>query len=399
MGMIRRLLRATLWLLLLGTMSMAGLLLALWLRHNQDVVLPAPGGPFAVGRVGYDWVDQARPETLRPEINAQRELMVWVWYPAAPPHGAAPAPYLPENWAAAIAQDGGAGAFLAQNLGHVHAHAVADAPLASTSNTFPVLLLEPGYGHIATDYSVLAEDLASHGYVVVGVTPTYSASVVVFPDGRVARRTPEGSIPEDSPDAARPVLDRLVAVWAADDQFALDQMTHLNAADPAGRFTGRLDMANVGALGHSLGGAAAAQFCHVDQRCKAGVDLDGTLYSDVVRAGLSQPFMFIWSEPDDPTDAEWQHSTRDANAVFATLPHGYQVTVHGARHFNFADMAVLYAPAFHMLGALGPIDGQRGLAITTTYVRAFFDSSLKQQTPALLANSASDPPDVQIERR
>ncbi len=379
--------------------GMAGLLLALWLRHNQDVVLPAPSGPFTVGRVGYDWVDQARPETLRPDTNAKRELMVWVWYPAAPPPGAAPAPYLPEKWAAAIEQDGVLSAFLTQNLVHVHAHAVADAPLAPAPNTFPVLLLEPGYGHIATDYSVLAEDLASHGYVVVGVTPTYSANIVVFPDGRVARRTPEGSIPENSPDAARPVLNRLVAVWTADDQFALDQMMRLNATDPDGRFTGRLDMAEVGALGHSLGGAAAAQFCHIDRRCKAGVDLDGTLYSEVVRAGLSQPFMFIWSEPANPNDAESQRSARDANAVFATLPHGYQMTVHGARHFNFADVAVLYAPAFHWLGALGTIDGQRGLAITTTYVRAFFDNSLKQQATPLLDNPASDPPDVQIERR
>lgn len=378
---------------------MAGLLLALWLRHNQDVALPAPGGPFAVGRVGYDWVDQARPETLRPGANARRELMVWVWYPAAPPPGAAPAPYLPAAWAAAIEQESVLGAFLTQNPAHVHAHAVADAPLAPAPRAFPVLLLEPGYGRIATDYTVLAEDLASHGYVVVGITPTYSASVVVFPDGRVARRTPEGSIPENAPDAARPVLDRLVAVWAADDQFALDQMARMNAADSAGRFTGRIDITKVGALGHSLGGAAAAQFCHVDRRCTAGVDLDGTLYREVVRAGLSQPFMFIWSEPDNPTDPEAQRSARDANAVFATLPHGYQVTVHGARHFNFSDMAVLYAPAFHLLGALGPIDGLRGLTITATYVRAFFDSSLKQHATPLLDDPASDPPDVHVERR
>ena len=36
--------------------------------------------------------------------------------------------------------------------------------------------------------------------------------------------------------------------------FALDRLERLNASDPSGRFTGRLDMDRVGVLGHSLGG-------------------------------------------------------------------------------------------------------------------------------------------------
>ncbi len=56
---------------------------------------------------------------------------------------------------------------------------------------------------------------------------------------------------------------------------------------------------------------------------------------------------------------------------------GYQLTVKGARHFNFADMAVLFVPAAKLQGALGTIAGDRGVAITRAYVRAFFDRSLK----------------------
>jgi predicted dienelactone hydrolase len=43
------------------------------------------------------------------------------------------------------------------------------------------------------NYSILAEDLASHGYVVVGFDAPYRTYVVVFPDGRVMRRTPENN--------------------------------------------------------------------------------------------------------------------------------------------------------------------------------------------------------------
>jgi predicted dienelactone hydrolase len=45
-----------------------------------------------------------------------------------------------------------------------------------------VLIMGPGLGAAASDYTVLAEDLASHGYIVVGYTPTYSTDVT-FPDG------------------------------------------------------------------------------------------------------------------------------------------------------------------------------------------------------------------------
>jgi len=41
------------------------------------------------------------------------------------------------------------------------------------------------------NYSTLAEDLASHGYVVVAFDAPYRTGQVVFPDGRVIARTPE----------------------------------------------------------------------------------------------------------------------------------------------------------------------------------------------------------------
>src|SRR5262249_45264951 len=60
------------------------------------VELPRPSGSYGVGRVSYDWVDSSRPETLSKTPNAQRELVVDVWYPAAQPEpGTKPAAYFP----------------------------------------------------------------------------------------------------------------------------------------------------------------------------------------------------------------------------------------------------------------------------------------------------------------
>jgi predicted dienelactone hydrolase len=51
----------------------------------------------------------------------------------------------------------------------IHDHALADVPVAV--GRFPVAILEPGMGFAAPQYTTIAENLASHGYLVVGVTP------------------------------------------------------------------------------------------------------------------------------------------------------------------------------------------------------------------------------------
>ena len=286
-------------LLIVAMAGSAGLLLWLWLQHGQVAVLPKPSGQYAVGRVAYDWTDETRADTLGPDPKAKRELMVWVWYPAAPRAGAIPAAYLPAKWAEARHQNAGLLAnLLTQRLSEVRVYAVADADLAPNEPTYPVLMMGPGLGPLATDYTTLAEDLASHGYVVVGVNVTYITSVVVFADGRVARSTSMGNVPNAaSPEEGKRILDRLIELWTADERFVLNQMAQLSANDQQGRFTGRLDLRRVGVFGHSFGGATALEVCRVDTRCKAGVNLDGYPHENVVKLGLQQPFMFIWSEP------------------------------------------------------------------------------------------------------
>lgn len=394
----RQLLRVALRLAAAGLLSVCVLVVLLWVLHNRPVTLPVPTGPFAVGRVEYHWVDAARREQLGGDEAANRELVSWVWYPAAPQPGASPAPYLSARWRAARERDYGVGVLLSQNLGAVRAHAVADAPVAPTRPAYPVVILLPGLGPIVADYTTLAENLASHGYVVVGLTPTYSAGVVVFPDGRVARSTAAGNPPDSTPpEEYRRALARVVAIWAADASFALDRLTQLNAADPAGRFTGRFDLGAAGIVGHSLGGATAAEACATDPRFRTGIDLDGYPYGAAAQTGVAQPFLFVWSEPLDAADPEWQQALRDATAIAAPRPGGdLQLTITGARHFNFADYALLYTPVVKLAGGLGAIDGRRGLAIATAYVEAFLDRNLQGRPAPLLAGPMSEYPEVQF---
>jgi predicted dienelactone hydrolase len=291
-------------LILAILISFLVLMLVLWATHNRVVNLPAISGPYAVGRIGYDWVDETHLETLTKDPNDHRELAVWIWYPAESVSGAKTTDYLPQDWwQKRNEQMGILAKFLAQNQDKVRVHAVDGATLSTRQTAYPVLVFEPGLGPIASDYTWLAEELTSHGYVVVGVTPTYSAGVVVFTNGRTVFQFKSGGIAGDAtPEETQNTLNELIQVWAGDASFALDQMQKLNSSDPSGRFNGRISLTLARMFGHSFGGAASAEALMIDPRFKAGANLDGYPYGEVVQKGLDQPFMFLWSEPPDSTD-------------------------------------------------------------------------------------------------
>ena len=134
---------------------------------GPEVRLPKPTGPAAVGTDRVQLVDRAR---------AGRRLMLTRWYPAAAGAARRPlAPYASPRLAAAL------------GLPAVRAHARDRA--RPRRGRLPVVLFSPGLGTPRVIYQALAEDLASHGYLVIAVDHTGEAPVE-FPDGRFALPDP-----------------------------------------------------------------------------------------------------------------------------------------------------------------------------------------------------------------
>ena len=303
---------------------------------------------------------------------------MWVWYPALKA-SAPPAPYFPEPLLDAdrkLFLNGSITRLLIHDPALVRSHSLDRPPVAGNQANYPVILLKSGFGALALDYSALAEDLASRGYVVVGMDAPYSAGVVAFPDGRIITRSPAGSPSTSGP---REPFDRLVAIWAADSSFVLNKLKAVDETS-GNLLAGHLDLGSVGSVGHSFGGASAAQFCALDSRCKAGVDLDGQLFGSFSATPIRAPFMFLLT--DHSGEHDQQLILAQIQQVYDHLPPGrLAVTIRGARHFNVSDMAFVRQPVFlsRAIGAIGPLDRRRALQIAENDIAAFFDRYLKRQ--------------------
>src|SRR6202790_735661 len=388
---------------LFAVVAIAVLLGLMWLDHNRETALPTPTGPFAVGRTTYVWSDPAHLDPMAPQPGTKRELLAWIWYPAMPRQPSQTiAEYLPAPWRTALERQSGAllTQFLTRDLSRVRTHGIRDAEVSPQQRSYPVVFMRAGLAALTTDYTTLAEDLASHGYVVVGFDAPYRSFVVMFPDGRVIARAPKNNADLLGGSQQEQLANKLAQAWSADMGLALDQLERLNTSDPSGRFLGRLDMQRVGVFGHSLGGAEALQFCHDDSRCKAGIDVDGAPLGSVTGEGVTQPFMFLLGEHESESDEETGQVAANIHSIYDRLPSDrrWLIMIPGASHYMFSDnAAMLKSPlAMRVMETLGIVrlNGRRQIAVTTHYISTFFDVYL-QGAPASKLQIQPDYPEIE----
>jgi predicted dienelactone hydrolase len=252
------------------------------------VELPAPTGPYAVGRRTFYWTDESRNEAANPEPNAKREIVVYLWYPAA--RAGESAEYLPSLQA--LSSD--LPANVVQSARNLRVSAEQDTPMPTEPRQIPIVIFSPGAGEKALFYSSLEMDLASHGYAVAAIDHTYD-SLVALPEGIVLRpRFEKKSYP--SADAERQAMQDRADYRSRDILFVKKMLAELNIENK-NIFSGRLDLHRVAVVGHSLGGMAAMRACEVDASVGACVNIDGGYrarpYPSDKPLALHQPIMWL----------------------------------------------------------------------------------------------------------
>jgi predicted dienelactone hydrolase len=366
----------------------------------------APTGPYQVGTSIFEWVDESRDETLAGAPVGKRRIMVQVWYPAVVEPGSVPVPYLSN-----LAVQGPAAAAVFKlppfALSHVNlaaTHAYLNPPVVRgtgplrTDERFPVLVFSHGWKGFRVQNTYQMEELASHGYVVFAPDHTYGAAATAFLDGTAAYNRPE-LLPSGVSDTEyEQAALKLGPVWAGDIGFVLDQAKKLDTGEIPSPLQAKMDLGTVGVFGHSTGGGAAVQFCAVDARCKVGLAMDAWLvpYSrDIPQSGARVPFLFFQSEnwPNGPNaellPALFEHTQSPA----------WRLTIAGAKHYNFTDVALL-TPLAAPLGITGKIDGAYALKMINAYSVAFFDTVLRRNPPNTLLLAPSPAyPEIRYEQK
>lgn len=342
-------------------------------------LIPAPNGPYPVGTAIYELTDASRWELYSGKDEARR-FQIQVWYPAEPSPSDERAPWMNrvDVFAPSISTYIDLPSFFLDHLALVEIPAYKDSKAAASDQGFPVILFSHGWNGFNAQSSGQALQLASHGYVVVGVQHTYGALITVFEDGTVALNNPD-ALPRDAPDEIYdPAADKLADQWAGDLDFALDFLTSMDS-DSASRFFNVLDMSKVGVYGHSTGGGAAIQFCARASRCKALLGMDPFMRpvsTDVLEHGISQPAFYLFSQVwaddvDSLNNAQFKPFYENSNSVLGA------VYIEGTAHYDFSDLPLL-SPLAPQLGLKGPINGKRVILIVNDYLLSFFDMTLKQ---------------------
>jgi hypothetical protein len=251
-------------------------------------------------------------------------------------------------------------------------------------------VLSPGFTNSRSTLTALAEDLASHGYVVTGIDHTYESFATAFPDGRVTT-----CLAREVPRRGSGFWEKAGAGRAADVSFVLDELT---GAHPAWPGAALIDPSRMAMAGHSAGGAATISAMLADSRIRAGIDMDGATHAQIPGDGLSRPFLFLGKQsnytpgsggdiPGKPGPAStWERDWR--------LLTGWKrwLLVAGAVHASFTDLALLADQIGIDTGA--GLSGSRSLDITRAYVRAFFDQHLRSTPQALLEQPSPRYPEV-----
>jgi predicted dienelactone hydrolase len=382
--------------------------------------LPEPTGSHVVGTQYYYWTDEERPDELSGEPGDFREVSVQIWYPAEPSEDKEPMRYMSQEAARALTHDWDAPEFLFDHHALVRTHAYLGAEMAQIGGPFPVITYSTS--GLMSSHMALFEELASHGYVVLCIGHPYWNPYVYDSGGEVlpfdgqneyhqewwaedadaavdgarsrivfAKRVADQERAHGSHNEVRPLAVRDLRMWAEDVGFVLDELEMMSQGSDF--LAGALDLERVGIMGFSKGGATAGQFCLTDERCKAGINLTGIMYGDIVEANLDKPFFFMSEEglscPDCyVNDLFYKRAESDA----------YRMKIRGARHTSFGDPC-LWGDLFKMSEVEPGIECERMVTIQNVYTLAFFDKHLKGMASPLLDGPSAKFPDAVFRAR
>lgn len=372
--------------------------------------LPKPTGEYDIGVQYVHLTDEKRYEPFLKESTDKRELAVKIFYPAtkdkSKPYTAYfhDSPELIKTFTAGNRMPN----FMFSHLRLVQTHTQEGLILSDKQQNYPVILFSHGGGTTMEVHASQCEDLASHGYVVVAINHTYVSSATELPGRIVTDRDATVNFDEGDP------LDIITQIMADDAGFVIDKLGEMNAGKMNSIFAGKLNLNQIGVIGHSLGGSAAYNLAINDSRIKAAVNLDGAVYTIPDNTKPIAPFLMLANDEFhvqvilkrevlmkkfEDMPAEEQEAVASAYGSKQSYIDIYKkqeqaiiglaetlkasdrlFTIEGSAHMKLSDIGLFFGAGFHrFIGINGATSSERCLDITKSVTLAFFNQHLKNE--------------------
>ena len=296
--------------------------------------LPKPTGNYGVGfqELFIDGALQASQASRYP-INIQ------IWYPC---DGALENkyPYKASNILGAFMRENSHLACCAQTSS-LRSYSHPDSALSLAHAMYPVMIFTPGFGVCASMYSALIENVASHGYIVVGINNP-EINPIELSDGQIIEtkklETYQGF--KDFDELWQHVLQK-----AVENVHKVIHFLVKTGHDPQSPWYHRMNLSAMGCLGHSFGAMVPVALCRTDSRFVAGINIDGWVGHRKNYDKIPVPFLFVVNGSEYPS-AEFKDENRaDISKVCTQSGSGCtMVTLLGTGHYSFCDLALLKWP-------------------------------------------------------
>ncbi|MEQ8560089.1 MAG: hypothetical protein RID18_01170, partial [Cytophagales bacterium] len=324
---------------------------------EETIMLPKPGGAYAIGTMTYFWSDESRTMTYSSHQGDKRCIAVQLWYPAEKDTLAQKALYAGNN----------------SQYKMVNTHSKLYAPFNKSIATAPLILIIPGRGMERFAYTSIIEELASQGFVVAAIDMP-ELGYMVLPDGKEiktsARFAPPDGLMAGPYEKVDEFYEEAVKLGMQDLEFAIEKIVALNAYDPSGRFTSKINMEKIGLFGHSLGGRIAGELAAGNNKVKAFAAMEGIPPRHVRFEGkISIPSLMLCSS------GTWYYAEKN----YRDFIDNRKATVHMIELVDFGHNSLTDGPILFPRSYKYAIDPFRALEISRKLLVDFFNQELNQK--------------------
>ena len=279
---------------------------------------------------------------------------------------------------------------------------------AGSAERFPLLVFSHGaFGYYQSNTSTYME-LASNGYIVAALDHPHhafftkdTAGKLVLVDMSFLNAALTLSDQTD-PQEQYALYTEWMALRTADMNFVLDTLkaaAQTGATDDrwflsdkeAGAVRSvltRIDVSRLGAMGHSMGGAASVELGRERDDLSAVVDIDGTMLGEYLgvengefvynETPYSLPVLEFnnWESYSDREEYRQQGGRYPNDELIGRAAEGFSTTIRDTKHMDFTDLPLLSPFLGNMLGS-GERSTEETMTIVNSLVLSFFDCYLK----------------------